>query len=192
MAERLNRKPSMALLSFGLGFATFVTIALASAEVRAFWLILCGLAMGAIAIEIIGTELKRYLSADAEPGALSGRIRLALTMGFLFGVAVMTVIIVAHGLDGAAALFFIVALLMGRHAAKGLRKGWKRWAAAESDPPEEDDDPESQADQASRVAAANDTTGKQLVNGLWLVLGFVLGAGVALGCAVVVGALFGG
>ncbi len=192
MAERSNRQPSLALLSFGLGLATVVTLALANAEVRAFWLILCGLAMGAIATEIIGVELKRYLSADAEPTALSERIRLVLTTGFLFGVAVMTAIIVADGLDGAGALFFIVALLMGRHAANGLRKGWKRWAAAESDPPEEDEDPEPWADQASRVAAANDTTGKQLMNGLWLVLGFVLGAGVTLGCAVVVRTQFGG
>ncbi len=189
MAERSNRQPSLALLSFGLGLATVVTLALANAEVRAFWLILCGLAMGAIATEIIGVELKRYLSADAEPTALSERIRLVLTTGFLFGVAVMTAIIVADGLDGAGALFFIVALLMGRHAANGLRKGWKRWAAAESDPPEEDEDPESWAEQASQVAAANDTTGKQLMNGLWLVLGFVLGAGLTLGCEVVVRAL---
>ena len=186
MAERSNRQPSLALPSFGLGLATVVTLALANAEVRAFWLILCGLAMGAIATEIIGVELKRYLSADAEPGARSERIRLVLTTGFLFGVAVMTAIIVADGLDGAGALFFVFALLMGRHAANGLRKGWKRWAAAESDPPEEDEDPEPRADQASRVAAANDTTGKQLMNGLWLVLGFVLGAGLALGCEVVV------
>lgn len=191
MAERSNRSPSMALPSFGFGLATVVTIALANAEVRAFWLILCGLAMGAIATEIIGVELKRYLSADAEPTALSERIRLVLTTGFLFGVAVMTAIIVADGLDGAGALFFVVALLMGRHAANGLRKGWKRWAAAESDPPEEDE-PESWTDQASRVAAANDTTGKQLMNGLWLVLGFLLGAGVTLGCEVVVRTQFGG
>ena len=191
MAERSNRQPSLALPSFGFGLATVVTIALANAEVRAFWLILCGLAMGAIATEIIGVELKRYLSADAEPTALSERIRLVLTTGFLFGVAVMTAIIVADGLDGAGALFFVVALLMGRHAANGLRKGWKRWAAAESDPPEEDE-PESWTDQASRVAAANDTTGKQLMNGLWLVLGFLLGAGVTLGCEVVVRTQFGG
>lgn len=191
MAEPSNRNPRLSLLAFTFGLATVVTITLASAEVRAFWLILCGLAIGAAALEIVGGELECYLSSEAEPGALSDRVRLASVMGVVFGAVFMIAIIVSDALDGAAVLFFIVALLTGRYAASALHRSWKQWTPGESEPEEGDEDPESQADRASRMAAGTDTTGKQLVNGLWLVLGFALGAGLALGCAVFVRALGG-
>jgi len=193
MTERSKPIPSLVLPVFGLGLSTFFAMAMATAGAAALWIILFGLLMGALASQILQLELKCYLDAQGEESeGLPGRFRFVFVTGVLFGIAVMTVIVVADGLDGIPVLFFMLALVLGGRVGRWVRRALKPGMSADSESEEEDEDPESQADQTSRLAAIGDTTGKQLINLVWLVLGFAVVAGLALVCAVLVDAQLGG
>ncbi len=193
MTERSKRIPSLVLPVFGLGLATFFTMAMATAGAATLWMIFFGLLMGALASQVFQLELKYYMEAQSEESdALSGRFRLVFVFGVLFGIALMTVIVVSDGLDGAPVLFFMLALLLGGRVSRWVRRALKPGISTESESAEGDEDPEAQPDLMSRLASIGDTTGKQLVNLMWLALGFAVGAGLALLCAVVVDAQLGG
>jgi len=193
MTERSKPIPSLVLPVFGLGLSTFFAMAMATAGAAALWIILFGLLMGALASQILQLELKCYLDAQGEESeGLPGRFRFVFVTGVLFGIAVMTVIVVLDAVDGVPVLFFMLALLMGGRVSRWVRRALKPGMSADSESAEQDEDPESQADQTSRLAAIGDTTGKQLINLVWLVLGFAVGAGLALVCAVLVDAQLGG
>lgn len=193
MTERSKRIPSLVLPVFGLGLATFFTMAMATSGAASLWIILFGLLMGALASQVFQLELRYYMDAQTEASeGLPGRFRLVFVTGVLFGIAVMTVIAVSDGLDGVPVLFFMLALLLGGRVSGWVRRALRPGISTESESAEEDEDPEAQPDLMSRLASIGDTTGKQLVNLVWLVLGFAVGAGLALLCAVVVDAQLGG
>ena len=138
------------------------------------------------------TERSKRIPSLVLPVFGLGRFRLVFVFGVLFGIALMTVIVVSDGLDGVPVLFFMLALLLGGRVSRWVRRALKPGISTESESAEGDEDPEAQPDLMSRLASIGDTTGKQLVNLMWLALGFAVGAGLALLCAVVVDAQLGG
>ena len=193
MTEVSKRDTSLVLPVFGFGLSTFFAMAMATAGAAALWMVFFGLLMGALASRIFELELKYYLDAQSEGSdGLPGRFRLVFVTGALFGIAVMTVIVVSDGVGGVPVLFFMLALLLGGRLIRWLRQALKPGMSAESESAEETEDPEPQADLMSRLAAIGDTTGKQLVNLLWLVLGFAVGAGLAMVSAIIVDTQLGG
>ena len=193
MTERSKPIPSLVLPVFGLGLSTFFAMAMATAGAAALWIVFFGLLMGALASQISQLEVKYYLDAQSEESdGLPGRFRLVFVIGVLFGIAVMTVMVVLDAVDGVPVLFFMLALLMGGRVNRWVRQVLKPGIRAESESAEEDEDPGSQAVSMSRLAPIGDTTRKQLVNLAWLVLGFAVGAGLALVSAVLVDSQLGG
>ncbi|MYH08987.1 MAG: hypothetical protein F4143_02270 [Gemmatimonadales bacterium] len=193
MTERSKRIPSLVLPVAGLGLTTFFTMAMATAEAAALWIILFGLLMGVLASQIAQLEVRSYLDAQREASdGLPGRFRLVFVMGVLFGIAGMTVIVVSDAVGGFALLLFMLALLMGGRVSRSVRRALASGMSTDSESADEGEDPQSQTALMSRLTAIGDTTGKQMVNLAWLLLGFAVGAGLALMSAVAVDAQLGG